>query len=545
MAAHEAPATFKAKVNLVMVPVVVRDAQGRAVGTLKQQDFQILDKGKPQVITKFSIEKSEAEPAGKEAAANVNSSEGSPGAAALPAMPERYVAYLFDDVHLAFEDLARTRDAAGRHLSSLGSKDRAAIYTTSGQTQIEFTDDRDRLRETLLKLQPRPISRSGVQQCPDISYYMADLIQNKNDQQALAAATAEAIVCLQLDTSTPQAAQMAQQIAQQESRSVASQVLGAGEHETRVSLVVIRDAVRRMAAMPGQRSVILVSPGFFTPTDLYTYKTEILDHAIRANVIINALDARGLYTIIPGGDASQHGQTGPPVKLMYQTDEAFAQADVLAELAEGTGGTFFHDRNDLEAGFKQMDARPEYVYMLGFSPQNLKLDGSFHKLKVVLKDSAKVSLQARRGYYAPRHSADPEEVAKQEIEEALFSREEMHDLPIELHTQFFKPSEDNAKLAVLARVDVRQLRFRKVDGRNLNNLTIVAGLFDRNGNYIVGAEKVLEMHLRDETLQTRLRGPITVKNNFDVKPGAYLVRLVVRDAEGQLMSATNGAVEIP
>jgi hypothetical protein len=69
-------------------------------------------------------------------------------------------------------------------------------------------------------------------------------------------------------------------------------------------------------------------------------------------------------------------------------------------------------------------------------------------------------------------------------------------------------------------------------------------LFDRNGNYITGMTKNLEMKLKDETL-ARLPSGITVKTNFDVKPGTYVVRLVVRDSEGQAMAAQNGAVEIP
>jgi hypothetical protein len=56
--------------------------------------------------------------------------------------------------------------------------------------------------------------------------------------------------------------------------------------------------------------------------------------------------------------------------------------------------------------------------------------------------------------------------------------------------------------------------------------------------------KNLEMKLKDETL-ARLPSGITVKTNFDVKPGTYVVRLVVRDSEGQAMAAQNGAVEIP
>ena len=544
VSSHETPATFKSKVNLVLVPVVVRDAQGRAVGNLKQEDFQILDKGKPQVISKFSVEKSEHQVTGEKESPGGNAAEKPPGASAAPVAPERYVAYLFDDVHLVFADLVRVRDATDRHLASLESTDRAAIFSTSGQTTLDFTDDRAKLHETLLRLQPRPVSRSAMADCPDVTYYQADLIQNGHDPQALQVATADAMACMHIDPTQSGAAQIAQSAAQ----STASRALTAGDTETILSLNVIKDVVRRISAMPGLRSIILVSPGFFTPFDVAQYKTEIMERAIRANVIISSLDARGLYTIIPGGDASQ-GATGDitmsPFRAQYQSQDASVQSDVLAELADGTGGLFFHNSNDLDAGFKRVAARPEYYYVLGFSPQNLKLDGSFHNLKVTVKSPGKLNLQARRGYYAPRHVADPAEAAKQEIEDALFSREELHDLPIELHTQFFKASQESARLSVVVRVDVKHIRFRKVEGRNRNDLTIVSGLFDRNGNYITGVTKVIEMRLKDETLEHKLQSGITLRTSFDVKPGSYLVRLVVRDAEGQVMSAENGAVEIP
>jgi hypothetical protein len=318
-----------------------------------------------------------------------------------------------------------------------------------------------------------------------------------------------------------------------------------GSHETRLALLALKDVVRRMSAMPGQRAIVFVSPGFITPFDLIPEMTEVMDRAIRANVIISALDARGLYAATAGGDASEHvNPMTVQYKSQYDLDSARQEADVLAELADATGGTFFHNSNDLDGGFKRVAAVPEFFYVVGFSPENLKLDGSFHKLKVTLKDGNKLSLQARRGYYAPRHLDDPAEMAKQEIQEALFSREEMHDIPIELHTQFFKSSEDSARVAVVIRLDVRHIHYRKVDGRNRNDLTVVSALFDRNGTYVTGNEKHLEMRLRDETLEKKLGAGLTVRSSFDVKPGTYLVRLVVRDAEGQMMSAQNGSVEI-
>ena len=113
-----------------------------------------------------------------------------------------------------------------------------------------------------------------------------------------------------------------------------------------------------------------------------------------------------------------------------------------------------------------------------------------------------------------------------------------------MHTQFFKASDADAKLVVLAHVDVKRLHFRKVEGRNDNILTCVSGIFNRNGKFLQGTEKTVTMHWKDETLQHRLNSGITLKTSFDVKPGSYLVRLVVRDSEGQLMSAENGTVEI-
>jgi VWFA-related protein len=539
MATHDEPAMFKARVNLVMVPVVVRDRQGKAVGNLKQDDFQLFDKGKPQYIARFSMERAGGRLLKAGGAPPAPNSE-VPGEKPPADLPDRFIAYLFDDVHMKFGDLAPSRDAAGRHIdSALRSTDRAAIYTTSGQTIQDFTDDKTLLHEALGKLRMRPVTGQGSRNCPTMTYYMADLIVNRQDANVTNAAAMDVIYCQGLDPKTQMA--MAVQIAQQ----AAQQELPLGDHETRLAMGVIRDLVRRMAAMPGQRSIVLVSNGFITLPEHKTEEAEIMDRAIRANVLINALDARGLYTDTPDITRQSTNYITDMVLTQMERETNRAQADVMAELAAGTGATFVQNTNDLEGGFARLVTAPEYYYLLAFSPQNLRMDGSFHALKVTLKNLKDLNLGARKGYYAPRHTENAIETAKREIEEALFSREEMNDIPVELHTQFFKSGENAARISVIVKVDVKHLKFRKEEDRNCDEVTVVAGLFDRNGVYATGNQKKIEMRLKDETVEKRLDGGLTIRSSFDVKPGTYSVRLVVRDAEGQLMSAQNGAVEIP
>jgi hypothetical protein len=334
---------------------------------------------------------------------------------------------------------------------------------------------------------------------------------------------------------------MAIEVAEQAAR----QELPLGDHETRLALGAIRDLVRRMAAMPGQRSIILVSAGFVTLAEHSTDKSDILDHALRSNVLINSLDARGLYTNMPDAVPRTAHQGTQRILQAVERETQSAQGEVMAEFAAGTGAGFVQNTNDLDGGLARLATAPEYYYLLAFSPQNLRMDGSFHPLKVTLKNVKGISVSARIGYYAERHTENAVETARREIEEALFSREELNDIPVEFHTQFYKSGEGMARISLVIKVDAKRLKFRREGDRNCDDLTVVAGLFDRNGVYSTGNQKKVEMRLKDETLEKGLEGGLTIRSSFDVKPGTYAIRLVVRDTEGQLMSARNAAFEIP
>jgi hypothetical protein len=328
-------------------------------------------------------------------------------------------------------------------------------------------------------------------------------------------------------------------------QSSAYQALEAGRQETRIALGTLKDLVRRMGAMPGTRLIVMVSPGFLRLDEQLQDESDVIDRAIKANVTISALDARGLYTDTPDISKQVFSAAATASRQQYDRAAARADSDVLAEFADATGGTFFENSNDLARGMKDLAAVPDVYYILAFSPQNLKLDGSYHTLKITLRPPNHLSAKGRRGYYAPRHLTDADEEAKEEISQALFSREEMRDIPVDFHTQFFKASAFDARLVVVARLDVRKLHYRKIDGRNGDEVLVVAGLFDRNGNFVNSVAKTIKMRLKDDTLAEKLNSGISIRSDFKVAPGRYVVRLVVRDAEGQMMAAQNGAVEIP
>jgi len=540
-------AKFRVNVKLVLARVVVRDATGHAIGNLHKEDFELFDNGKKQVISNFDAEHIALPlPAGSSVAANPAPTEASKSPTNQATFPSRYVAYVFDDLRLKFEDLARVREAAQRRINELPPSDRVAVFSTSGQTVLDFTDDRAKLQKTLDSLQPRPTQMQSGTQCPDISVYMADLIVNKNDPNALQTAINDYMICANLPSRLISTIGPTVQ-------ARASQVLNIGEEDSRMGLRVLKDVIRRMTSMPGQRTLVLVSPGFLTPELEYDYNG-LIDTALRGQVVISSLDARGLYVVVPFGDASQPGRPDldlpgqantATMRVSLDTQSALAESEILSILANSTGGILFQNNNDMNEGFRRVADAPEYWYVLGFTPQNLKNDGKFHALKVALANHQKYDLQARRGYYAPRKAVDAADEAKREIEDEVFSNEELHEIPVVLHTEFFKPADDSAKLTVLARIDVKHLHYKQEQDRNQNDLTVVTAVFDRNGNFLQGNQKLIQMRWKTETLQARLSSGITLKSSFDVKPGRYMVRVVARDSMQQVMSAENGAVEIP
>jgi VWFA-related protein len=407
VSSQDTAATFKVRVNLVLVRVVVRDAAGNVVADLKKEDFQLFDNRKPQAISTFAVETpdSHVSVASEKAMGNDGNAAAASGSTSTSAtLPHRFVAVVVDDANLSNDDVLAVRDAVSRLFDLLGGSDRVGIYTTSGQFAQEFTADHEALHKSLAYIRPRPLgSSTGVQDCPPISNYEADQIVNYQDAQALDVAIQDTINCaFRGDPSFTAAATSLV-------KSTSQHTVAAGDSQTSYILHRLEDLTDRLAMMPGQRLMVFVSPGF-----IRTVRTQgggdLLDRATRAGIVINTIDARGLYTLQVAGDVSIAVHDTPVsagIKASLRAAEQSARSNILDELAGGTGGTFLHNSNDLGGLLRRAVIAPPLSYLIGFSPQNLKADGHYHVLAVSLLGNPKVTIQARNGYFAPSAVADP------------------------------------------------------------------------------------------------------------------------------------------
>ena len=233
-------------VNAVLVPVVVRDAEGRSVGNLKQQDFQVFDKNKQQAISGFTIQKrASVEGNGANAAEAVAGSAGAAQPTAVRAQnaPDRFIVYLFDDLHVGSGDLMALQKAATKMVvgSSLANTDMAAVVSLSG-TSSGLTNDREKLQDAIMNLKAQTLSRRIGRVCPDIGYYEADRILNKHDFMALDTAIENTMGCCECTKN----------VAQGLVDNAASESLQIGDRDVRSTLGLIRGLVRRLERCRGR-----------------------------------------------------------------------------------------------------------------------------------------------------------------------------------------------------------------------------------------------------------------------------------------------------
>ena len=407
------PSVISVQTNLVLVRVVVRDGHGNAVTGLSQTDFQLFDNGKPQTIAYFSIENAAATPTA--AGAPTTQQAGAPSANS-PTSTQRYTALFFDDYHLQIQSLDQTRKAAQAFVTkALNIGDRVGIFTASGQVTLDFTTDAGKLQKALSGLRIATniaAETSGsAQDCTALKDYIAQgVMDNDPDAIAIAEDRTKQCVCGNDQSKALQCPFLSE--ISRIAKANAQHDLAQSNASAEATLAALQKLVGYIGQLSGEHRISLVSDGFLNrenPARL----SQIIDSAIRSDVIISAMDDYGLVAVTPNGDASvtlgyqdQQGDTAqqPKIsKLEIQGDED--DAEVMKQTAAGTGGVFVRDTNDFKGGFDRMGAVAEVSYVLGFTPGSLAFDGSYHKLKTVVPAHSNWLVQARPGYFATAASA--------------------------------------------------------------------------------------------------------------------------------------------
>jgi VWFA-related protein len=568
--ANKLPATrLKVSSNLVVVRVVVRDAQGKPVNGLRKEDFKLFDSGKEQPIAQFEAE-SAVEPPSPSVVAHGPKQD---GATLSPTLPGRFLALYFDDQYTSDIDMIQVRRAADDYLAAnLQPADRVAIFT-SGAMLSDFTSDPKQIHEALSRLKSSGRAPALGHDCPDLTDYQAlemtktqgkvDLENPWNTGDAWGLAFEEMTVrdCLPtLDRSSGSMTPQARLVTKNFLLGRASAVLGQAEMLTHSNLRELEEVVKYTARMPGQRIVILGSPGFLLQDDNQFQVERIIDQALRLQVVISSLDPRGLAAVARQVDASQiyiPGATGTSSGAMHRMDQnrEVVAGDVLAQVAEGTGGEFFHNSNDLKAGFGLLAGSPG-SYILAFAPRDLKPDGKFHRLKVTLVEKQTAySVQARRGYFVPGSEAEAKAGTKEaeasaadqkeeQIREALLSKIEIAQFPVFLDAKVSAGQGEIRELSLVSHVDPKPLHMQKEGDRNLNTLTFVFGVFDQKENLVIAQQRHATVDVADAQLPDFLKAGMDLDMAIQLKPGSYRIREVVTDSE-QRLTALSRNVDIP
>ena len=507
------PVTFKVEVNYVEIDANVTDAQGNFVRALNKEDFQLLEDGKPQALTVFSMVDIPIERVDP------------PLFAAAAIQPDvvsnrkpfegRVFVLVLDDLQTRFSRTARTRAAARQFVERyIGANDIVAVVNTSGygKSMQDFTSNR--------ALALKAIDASmGNKADSSTSAALQDYYQNRDIPGITSNNNASFNELQRYDNA-------------------------------RNSVRTLKGLADFMAGMRGRRkAVVFFSEGvnyditnpIANPhaTDVQHEIRDMVAAATRANVNVYTVDPRGVSSGME--DAIEIGglpvdNSISPTSLM---DEMRLEHDSLRIMADETGGFAVLNQNDFRNAFSRILEDNSSYYVLGYYPTNEKLDGRFRNVQVkILKPGLKVRF--RKGYAAPVPpkkekplKGSPEERTSVPLRDALDSPIAISGLTITAFAAPFKGAGANVAIAMAIEVDGSTMKFTQTpEGLFTDDLEISLFAADASGKIKDGARDVVKLSLRPQTHDLVRQGVFRIVRRIQIPPGKYQLRIGGRESNG-------------
>ena len=512
--AQTAPA-FRSTVNLVMVDVVVRDKKGAVVTGLKSDDFQLLEDGKPQEIRTFALEQISPTAQPIERAAALTGVAPGVGVSA-PATPSpltsadvaghRLLTLLFDTSSMQPEDVQKAADAAIKWVDEqMTTADLVAVASVGSTLQVlsDFSGDKEQVHAVLTAF-------SGA------------------DGTAFAAVDAST-------AATDEAA--GGQTTDSTAADVSAQELDTFNNDVR--LRALKTLAEALAPIQQKKAILYFSAGMQrNGTDNQVELRAAVNAAVRANVAIYPVDARGLQAVVPGGSARQGSRgglsafTGSAVANQFST--LAAQQETLTTLAADTGGKAFLDSNDFGEAFGQVTKDISSYYILGYASTNDSRDGRYRRITVRLRGRSDLKVEAREGYYADRdfaHTARGDREAQ--LQEQLSMQIPATDVPMFVTAGWFRLAPDRYYVPIS--VAVPGSAVPPASGQAAVTLD-VAGFIRDERNFPVGRIRDT-MTVPSAGAQSLAARQVLYQTGVSLPPGRFSMKLVVREnATGQMGS---------
>lgn len=553
-----APFQLRTESTVVQVAVVVRDRNGRAVSGLQKDDFHLTDQGKDRGVTDFAVDVRDV-PGGTGSVAG-KGREASTSTAPDAPHPPRFIDMFFDDIGTAAPDVSRMKRDATRFVEDgMSPGDRMAIVATSTGRMTDFLGDKKQIADAIGRIQAHPrFSPNGDSGCPRMTPYESYVLVQQSSEQTMQMKIAELQACSGSTPSggapargpvTPRPRQLdpTRNLILQQAEMQWNQVKTASQ----ATMDVLSAALTDLSAQKGSRMLLLVSSGFLTG-GLEGAEDALANKALAAGIVINAMDARGLYV---EAAARPFGDAAPPPNLptqvtawesIMQNISAEAPIAVLADLTETTGGLFFHHNNDFSFGFRELGSIPEVTYLLGFRPDDAALDGKFHKLKVRLASSNAYTIEARPGYFATPRTPPAPDSSRAELDRQVMKPDIIQSFPTVVQMQYGpKNASGSTPVHIQMHVDIQKLVFGQQNGRHTQRLTFVFALLDQNDAIVSAREGAMEFALTDERYRSLQESGVNAALTLEAPAGKYRLRAVAMEGARGQIAAQAYIVQVP